>query len=366
MTIKDEQKAGSEDEDFGAAFRDSMGGAADDPFVPEGQGDEGDDATGKGGSEEEAAGSEEGKAGSEEPGSEEGKAGSEGDETEESPAAGDGGVPPDHGTPPAGAAQPSEKPQAQPPETPPSSGEPASTQGQPPQPQQPPVQQQQQPPAEPEQDLDKDWTEYLTDEEKSTLSTYDDEWGEVSEAEKIRTQAMVRQAEERILKQVNQVLNPVVSKIQTRDVEEHFSTIRSKHSDFDTLRQGPLQEWVANMPNTMVRKAAEGVLQQGTTEEVIELLDMYKEDKGIKKGPGNTGQSTGAAPSVPASSQAPAQPGTQQGNEAGKGGGTPPKPGVDPDAVSATAAVTAGSRGADPRGDDPDDFQAGFAETAAG
>jgi len=341
MTTKDEQQTG-EDEDFGAAFRDSSEGKADDdPF--------GTKATGE---EEQVPGEEAS-----------GEAPATPKEPPESATAADGGVPEDHGTPADEQPQARAEPEAQPPETPPASEQLPATPPEPPPPSQQPSTQQP-PPAEPEPA--KDWTEYLSEEEKQTLSTYDDEWGEVSEAERIRTKAMVQQAEDRILQQVNKALNPVVSKMQTKEVQDHFTAIREAHSDFDTLRQGPLQEWVKNMPNSVVRKAAEGVLQQGTTAEVIELLDMYKEQNSSRDSSEDTGQSTGAAPQVPASSQAPAQPGTEQGNDGGKGGKKPPKPGVDPDAVSATAAVTAGSRGADPRGDDPDDFQAGFRETASG
>jgi hypothetical protein len=211
-----------------------------------------------------------------------------------------------------------------------------------------------------------DWTEYLTDEEKQTLQTYDDEWGEVSEAEKIRTNAMVRQTRDSILNEVNQALQPIVQHLQEQETKSHFDQIREVHSDFDEIKNGPLQRYVESMSNSMMKRAAEHVLQQGTTQEVIDLVSMYKEENGIRNDQ-QTGQSTGAAPRVPASSQAPAQSSSQQsGQGQGQRGGKPPKPQPNREAASATAAVTQGSRGADPRGDDPDDFQAGFRETASG
>ena len=209
-----------------------------------------------------------------------------------------------------------------------------------------------------------DWTEYLSEEDRSTLSEYDREWGEVSQAEQIRTQAMVRLARDQVLSQVQQALNPVYEHMQQAQVSSHFDQVRQAHPDFDEVRNGPLQEWVKGMTNSVVRKAAEETLQQGTTQEVIDLVAMYKEATG---GTQASGQSTGAAPSVPASASTPAFNSSQSQGQTGKGqGAQAPQAGpTNPRAASATAAVRSGSRGNDPRGSDPDDFTAGFRDQAA-
>lgn len=214
----------------------------------------------------------------------------------------------------------------------------------------------------PQQQAPKDWTDYLTDEEKQVLETYDEQWSEVSEAEKIRTQALARHTREQVLAEVNQALAPIVEQYQQSQVQEHFSKIRGAHEDFDDLKQGPLQEWVNQQTNPMIRTAAQQVLQQGSADDVIGLIDLYKRDVGAT----NTGQSTGAAPNVPASSQVPAQGGgkPQVKTQQKAPPKAPPKPAANHKAASATAAVNTGSRGADPRGNDPSDFEAGFAEEA--
>jgi len=220
-------------------------------------------------------------------------------------------------------------------------------------------QQQEQQPYQPP----KDWKEYLTDEEKQVLDSYGKEWGEVSEAEQIRTQAIARHTREQVLAEVNQVLAPIAEHIQESKVQTHFGRIRGAHEDFDTLKQGALQGWVNQQANPVIREAAAQVLRDGSAEQVIGLIDLYKKDVG-----GNgTGQSTGAAPNVPASSQVPANNGgttrvTEQPTQPAK----PPKPAANTRAASATAAVNTGSRGSDPRGSDPNDFDSGFAEELAG
>lgn len=237
-------------------------------------------------------------------------------------------------------------------------------QGQQPQQGQPAQQGQQQEPQQ--RQVPKDWKEYLTDEEKQALDKYGKDWGEVSEPERIRTSAMMRHQEEQILSRVEQALAPIVKHVQQSQVQSHFGRIREAHSDFDQLREnGQLQQWAQTLENPMLRTQAQQVLQQGSTDEVIGLIDLYKQLTGqVQQQQQSTGQPTGAAPEVPASSQAPAQNGgtpqvTQQGQT------KPPKPAVDPKAAAATAAVKTGSRGADPRGGDKNDFMAGFEATAS-
>lgn len=215
----------------------------------------------------------------------------------------------------------------------------------------------------PQQQAPKDWTEYLTDEEKQVLDKYNEEWSEVSEAEQIRVNAVARQTREQVLGEVNQALAPIVEHVRQSQVQEHFTKIRQAHEDFDDLKQGPLQEWVNKQTNPMVRNAAQQVLQQGSADDVIGLIDLYKRDVGSQE----TGKTTGAAPDVPASSQVPAKNGgapqvTTQQQQQKAPPKAPPKPAANHKAASATAAVNTGSRGADPRGNDPTDFEAGFAE----
>lgn len=238
-------------------------------------------------------------------------------------------------------------------------GQPQGQQGgqqQQPQGQQPQGEQQKQPP--------KDWTEYLTPEEKAALDKYGKDWNEVSEPERIRTQAMMRHQEQQILSQVERALAPIAEHIQKSQVQSHFGQIREAHEDFDQLREtGELAQWAQTLQNPMLRTQAQHVLQQGSTEEVIGLIDLYKQWN-VQGQQQNTGQTTGAAQDVPASSQAPANGGTPQVTQQ-QGQTKPPKPAVDPKAAAATAAVKSGSRGGDPRGADKNDFMAGFEATAS-
>lgn len=355
-----EEGAGGESEESGGDDSSDAGG--DESAGGDDQGSEGGEAgaEGEGGeSTKEDQGGTAPQGGAQAPGTQ-GQTPAEGQQQQPATVTGDGGVPTDQGT---GQQQLD-------PATLNAIFKAMGQQGQ--QQGQQPAQTQQQPQGQQSQEpqqrqVPKDWTEYLNEEEKQALDKYGKDWQEVSEPERIRTQAMMRQQQEQILSQVEQALAPIAEHVQKSQVQSHFGQIREAHEDFDQLREsGQLQQWAQTLENPMLRTQAQQVLQQGSTEEVIGLIDLYKQwnGQGNQTQQQSTGQPTGAAPDVPASSQAPANGGQPQVTQQ-QGQSKPPKPAVDPKAAAATAAVKSGSRGADPRGGDKNDFMAGFEATAS-
>lgn len=159
---------------------------------------------------------------------------------------------------------------------------------------------------------------FLTDEEKTILAEYDSEWGEVSKAERIRTDAAIRHARHTIYTELNDVLAPLFSFYREAKVKEHVETIQKAHGDYATLVPA-VQAWVAGQP-AILRDAYAGVLATGTAAQVVELYDAYKKANGIQP----------AVP-VPATENATAKPPVV----------TQPAQRTVPPAVIAAAAATA-------------------------
>lgn len=60
-------------------------------------------------------------------------------------------------------------------------------------------------------------------------------------------------------------------------IEAHFNTIRSVHNDFDQLKEsGALKRWIESQ-RPLIRSQFEKVAKEGEAQEVIEMIDLYKE-----------------------------------------------------------------------------------------
>lgn len=193
--------------------------------------------------------------------------------------------------------------------------------------------------------LDKTWKDYLSDEDKAIVEEYEKEWSEVSRAEQIKRQAELQHVQDVVYSNVRSALAPIVEQLQQSKVEAHFNSIRSRVPEFDEIRE-PVQEWVKEQPE-FVRPAFEQVLKQGSADQVVELLNAYKQATG----------KTGAAPQVPASS---ASKGQQQP------AARPKRPAPSGAAKRAMAAAPSQKRTNPPAQTDPNDFASAFDEAAAG
>lgn len=70
-------------------------------------------------------------------------------------------------------------------------------------------------------------------------------------------------------------------------VEAHYNAIYEAHPDADSVAQSQeLTEWINSQP-TFVRGSMAAVMQEGNTEQVIELLDAFKSATGTAQAAGN-------------------------------------------------------------------------------
>lgn len=73
---------------------------------------------------------------------------------------------------------------------------------------------------------------------------------------------------------------PVVNTVASDARERHFAAIRSAHGDFDEVK-GRLADWVNEQP-AYLQPGYKAVLSGGTTEDVIDLVSRYKQQKGVR------------------------------------------------------------------------------------
>jgi hypothetical protein len=108
----------------------------------------------------------------------------------------------------------------------------------------------------------------------------------------------LRQKNEQLSGQVTQMQTQIAEtgrKVDTRSdkerIDEHLSTIRKKHSDFDKIKASDdFKGWRARQA-PVVQEA----LNKGTAADVIWALDLYKADVGIGKRKGKLGAAVTAA-----------------------------------------------------------------------
>ena len=183
----------------------------------------------------------------------------------------------------------------------------------------------------------------LNDADKASIAKFKTEWPDeyvaIERMMQANTQAAVSNALSAYTQQLNQFLAPLMTSVQSVEVNNHRATVLAAHPDLDQIAP-EVYAWVETQPS-VVRPAFKRVLEQGSAAEVVEVLNLYKAAK----------VPTGAAPVTPASSAA------QEPQ---------PKPTkvVDQKAVAALAAVPAAQR---PRqqGADRNDFDGAFEEASA-
>lgn len=95
-----------------------------------------------------------------------------------------------------------------------------------------------------------------------------------------REQAIEKRVQERVEAALAQALGPIQQKQQIDAVQSHMSAIYAAHPDADSIAESKeLADWIAAQPS-FARAGYQAVLQQGTTAEVIEFFDTFKQATG--------------------------------------------------------------------------------------
>lgn len=75
---------------------------------------------------------------------------------------------------------------------------------------------------------------------------------------------------------IKQALEPIAQKQQIDETQQHYAAILQAHPDIASVAESrEFESWVNGQPS-YAQQAINGVLQQGTTQQVIELFDQFK------------------------------------------------------------------------------------------
>ncbi len=179
--------------------------------------------------------------------------------------------------------------------------------------------------------------DFLTEDQKASIKLMDTEWSEVAGPVhaliNAHVQAALAKQEKQVLAQMQQRLAPIEQVTAQSQEALYWSTIQAAHPDFREAAAA-IPEWIEKQPK-LVQPALRAAYDRGTAEQVVELIDTYKQAIGT----------TGAAPAQPASSAAQVTPKA-----------------VPQDALAATLAPPTAQRSTMAPSRDPNDAEAAFME----
>lgn len=137
----------------------------------------------------------------------------------------------------------------------------------------------------------------LTPEQKAQLEEYDQEFDIVSKMEGLKRDKAIVKLKAEMLETMNGFrkefqtqLEPATNLVketaanrEEADKDAHFKHIRENHSDFEVYRDnGAIVAWIETKP-VYQQKAMKLAYSQGTAEDIVELLDGFKEENNIEK-----------------------------------------------------------------------------------
>lgn len=93
-------------------------------------------------------------------------------------------------------------------------------------------------------------------------------------------QTLVAQEVAQVREQVSKVLEPIQAKQASETTDKHYAAIYEAHPDADSIAESKeLADWINSQPS-YARDAYAAVLSQGSTGQVIELFDAFKQATG--------------------------------------------------------------------------------------
>lgn len=189
----------------------------------------------------------------------------------------------------------------------------------------------------------------LSPEEIEELNGLHKEWGDIArmfELEFKQNSGLAATAQgkamQRMLDHIYGDIQPIAA--STKEVQEqlHFDSITTAHPDFDDINP-KIKPWIDTQP-AYLQKALDQVYTGGTAEEVIDLVQRFKDAEGIVTPKADDSTSSDTTPTTPAA-----------------------KPVVKPDAASVAALTPVDSQRSQvqQKGVDQNDYGAGWDEAIA-
>lgn len=120
--------------------------------------------------------------------------------------------------------------------------------------------------------------EIYSPEERQFITEYEKDWPDVAKAEALRRKAEYQQLVGYVFQEVAKELRPVFDTVKDMAERTHLQDLQSTVNDYDDVRDRVI-DWVAKQPQYL-QPAYQHVIQQGTVDEVADLIGRYKRDTG--------------------------------------------------------------------------------------
>jgi hypothetical protein len=117
-----------------------------------------------------------------------------------------------------------------------------------------------------------------TEEETKFLQEYEKDWPDVAKAEALRRRQEYHQLVGFVFGEVAKELKPLLETVNVLATRTHLSELQSTVTDYDTVRDKVI-DWVGTQPKYL-QAAYQRVIQEGTVDEVADLVERYKRETG--------------------------------------------------------------------------------------
>lgn len=189
-------------------------------------------------------------------------------------------------------------------------------------------------PQEPQYQQDYQPQPVLTQDDYKTLEAFDKDWPDVSKAINLILKEQTNAVVNHVFREFAQEFRPVAQRVMQMQQERHVEQLHTRVNDYDDVRDKVI-DWAMQQP-PYLRAAYGHVIQNGTAEEVADLIERYR------------------AANAPQQQPAPVAPVQQQPKQ------------LSPQVKKAAAALAPvqSKRSNVVRTDDPSDFEGAFSRFA--
>ena len=120
--------------------------------------------------------------------------------------------------------------------------------------------------------------EIYSDEDKQFLAEYEKDWPDVAKAEALRRRAEYRDLVKYVFNEVAHELRPLSDMVRSMSERTHLDDLYTNVGDYDQVRD-KVVDWVGTQP-PYLQAAYNHVIQNGTVDEVVDLINRYRQATG--------------------------------------------------------------------------------------
>jgi hypothetical protein len=120
--------------------------------------------------------------------------------------------------------------------------------------------------------------EIYSEEDKQFLAEYEKDWPDVAKAEALRRRSEYRDLVKYVFNEVANELRPLSEMVRSMSERTHLDDLYTNVGDYDQVRD-KVVDWVGTQP-PYLQAAYNHVIQNGTVDEVVDLINRYRQATG--------------------------------------------------------------------------------------